>query len=450
MRGWRATGNGRAPVLVVEDEPLMRSLLTAAIQQSGAEVVAAADGVEGLEKFRECRSALIVSDVRMPHMDGLELLSAVRELEPTAAVVLVTGYDDEEMLKQVRESGADYVLSKPFRLDDLKRIVTRVCGPPRGGDPELVTQDVAMRQLVERAGRVARTEATVFLEGETGTGKEVLARWIHRESGRARGPFIAVNCAALPETLIEAELFGHERGAFTGAVGRRVGMFEAANGGTLLLDEVTEIPVGVQAKLLRALQEREVVRVGSAHAVRVDTRVIAVTNRDIRSEVGTGRFRADLYFRLAVIRLRMPALRERLGDVRALSEHFVRRYRAMHGGVAEGLTDGAVRMLEGHGWPGNVRELENVIQRAVILSGGREIGMEHLELEGLAAATTEVIAGAHTVAEMERALILTTLKRLGGNRTHTARALGVSVRTIRNRLREYRALGQAVEADRLD
>lgn len=450
MKGWRAMGNGQAPVLVVEDEPLMRSLLTAAIQQSGAEVIAAADGVEGLERFRECRSALVVSDVRMPHMDGLELLRAVRGLEPTAAVVLVTGYDDEEMLKQVRESGADYVLSKPFRLDDLKRIVTRICGPLPSSDPELVTQDIAMRQLVERAGRVARTEATVVVEGETGTGKEVLARWIHRESRRARGPFIAVNCAALPETLIEAELFGHERGAFTGAVGRRVGMFEAANGGTLLLDEVTEIPVGLQAKLLRALQEREVVRVGSAHAVRVDTRVIAVTNRNIRAEVGTGRFRADLYFRLAVIRLRVPALRERVADVRVLSEHFVRRYRAMHGAVVEGLTEGAVRMLEEHAWPGNVRELENVIQLAVILCGGREIGVEHLELEGLAGGTTEVIAGRQTVAEMERELILATLKRLGGNRTHTARALGVSVRTIRNRLREYRALGQAVEADRLD
>jgi DNA-binding NtrC family response regulator len=450
MRGWRAMGSGRAPVLVVEDEPLMRSLLTAAIQQSGADVIAAADGVEGLEKFRECRSALIVSDVRMPHMDGLELLRAVRELEPTAAVVLVTGYDDEDMLKQVREAGADYVLSKPFRLDDLKRIVARVYGQLPGSEPELVTQDVAMRQVVERAGRVARTEATVLIEGETGTGKEVLARWIHRESGRGRGPFVAVNCAALPESLIEAELFGHERGAFTGAVGRRVGVFEAANGGTLLLDEVTEIPVGIQAKLLRALQEREVVRVGSAHAVKVDTRVIAVTNRDIRSEVGTGRFRADLYFRLAVIRLRVPALRERVGDIRVLSEHFVRRYRAVHGGAVEGLTDAAVRMLEGHGWPGNVRELENVVQRAVILCSGRDIGTEHLELEGWASGPTEPSAGAQTVAEMERELILATLKRLGGNRTHTARALGVSVRTIRNRLREYRALGQAVQTRSLD
>jgi two-component system response regulator FlrC len=450
MKGWRAMANGRAPVLVVEDEPLMRSLLTAAIQQSGADVIAAADGVEGLEKFRECRSTLIVSDVRMPHMDGLALLRAVRALEPTAAVVLVTGYDDEEMLRQVRESGADYVLSKPFRLDDIKRIVTRVCGPTRGADPELVTQDVAMRQVVERASRVARTDATVLIEGETGTGKEVLARWIHREGIRGRGPFIAVNCAALPETLIEAELFGHERGAFTGAVGRRVGVFEAANGGTLLLDEVTEIPVGVQAKLLRALQEREVVRVGSAHAVKVDTRVIAVTNRDIRSEVSTGHFRADLYFRLAVIRLRVPALRERVGDVRILSEHFVGRYGTIHGGTVVGVTEDAVRVLEAHGWPGNVRELENVIQRAVILCAGREIGVEHLELEGLAAGTTGALTGAYTVAEMERELILATLKRLGGNRTHTARALGVSVRTIRNRLREYRALGHAAQTNQLD
>jgi two-component system response regulator FlrC len=246
-----------------------------------------------------------------------------------------------------------------------------------------------------------------------------------------------VNCSALPESLIEAELFGHERGAFTGATQRRAGRFEAASGGTLLLDEVTEIPLGLQAKLLRALQEREIERVGSSYPVKVDVRVIATTNRDLRGEVQQGRFRQDLFYRLNVLSFHLPPLRDRPGDIPILARHFLARYARAHGSSAEALSEGALDRLLVHGWPGNIRELENVMQRAVILCADREVTAEDILLEEGPVAVPAP-AAARTVAAMEKDLILSTLARLGGNRTHTARALGLSVRTIRNRLREYR------------
>jgi len=300
----------------------------------------------------------------------------------------------------------------------------------------VLTSDPGMTSVLALARRVATTDATVLIQGETGTGKEVLAQFIHRSSNRALGPFVAVNCSALPETLIEAELFGHERGAFTGATGRRSGRFEAASGGTLLLDEVTEIPVGLQAKLLRTLQEQEVARVGSDRPVKVDTRVIAVTNRDLRTEVREGRFRSDLFYRLNVITFHLPPLRERPSDIPLLSRHFLLKYAAAHGSRAESFTPAALEMLALHWWPGNVRELENAIQRAVILCPGRLIDQEHVVIEEQAAEPGRTPG--YTVADMERHLILSTLQRMNGNRTHTAKALGLSVRTIRNRLREYR------------
>jgi DNA-binding NtrC family response regulator len=287
---------------------------------------------------------------------------------------------------------------------------------------------------------VAKTEATVLITGETGTGKELLARLIHSASPRAAGPCLSVNCAALPESLIEAELFGHERGAFTGAAARRAGRFEAASGGTLVLDEVSELPLAIQPKLLRALQEREVVRVGSNQPVRVNVRIVALTNRDLAAEVRAGRFREDLYYRLNVVSLRLPPLRERRGDIPLLAHHFLDRYRLAHASAARGFSPQALNLLLAHRWPGNVRELENVVQRALILCPGPEIGPEHLELEPLLAPAP---APGLTVQEMERQLILSTLERLNGNRTHTARALGLSVRTIRNRLRRYRMEAQA-------
>jgi two-component system response regulator FlrC len=427
------------PALVVDDEPMVRKLLAEALQRAGVETLTASDGQEALAVFEEARPPLVVADLRMPGLDGLALMRAVKAASPETAVVIVTGAGDPETIRELTAEGAAHVLLKPFTFGELRVVLGRLARrPERTADEPIpvLTQHPAMTAVLDLARRVARTDVTVLIEGETGSGKEVLSRLIHRESARAGRPFVAVNCSALPESLIEAELFGHERGAFTGAVGRRVGRFEAASGGTLLLDEVTEIPLGLQAKLLRALQERRIERVGSNEAVRVDVRVIAVTNRDVRAEVRDGRFRQDLYYRLNVLPLRVPPLRERVSDVPLLASHFLARYALAYDSPAQTLTPEALERLAGHSWPGNVRELENTIQRAAILCGGPRVGPEHIVLEE--PALDGPAASRRTAAEVERDLILSTLARLDGNRTHTARELGLSVRTIRNRLRDYR------------
>ena len=305
---------------------------------------------------------------------------------------------------------------------------------------------------LRRAEQVAGAEASILITGESGTGKEVLARHIHRRSRRAAGPFIALNCAAIPENLLESELFGHEKGAFSGAIARRIGKFEAANGGTLLLDEISEMDVRLQAKLLRALQEREVDRLGGTAPVKVDVRILATSNRDLPVEVAAGRFREDLYFRLNVVSLRLPPLRERPGDIPALAEHYARRYADVNGVPVRPLSQTALLRLSGHGWRGNVRELENTVHRAVLLATGNEIGTEAIELSpgssgGAAVAAGGTAIGAlvgRTMDEVERELIIETLGHTLGNRTHAATILGISIRALRNKLRDYAQAGVAV------
>jgi DNA-binding NtrC family response regulator len=431
------------PVLVVDDEPMVRKTLARALERTGADVVTAASGHEALAKFQELKSALILADIKMPGMDGFALLRSVKELAPETAVVLVTGYGSDEIEEEAKQAGAAHVLTKPFTHAELQEVLKQVLARSTAAVPPaapILTANAKMEAMLALARRVAKTDATVLIEGETGTGKELLAKFLHRESGRASGPFVAVNCAALPESLIESELFGHEKGAFTGANGRRAGRFEAATGGTLLLDEVTEIPLGLQAKLLRALQEGEVTRVGSSHPISVDVRVIAVTNRDLRHEVADGRFRQDLFYRLNVVSLSPPALRDRAGDLPLLARHFLLKYAAEYHSRAEGFRPEAMQKLLAHPWPGNVRELENVIQRAVILCGDTQVGPDEIVLdEGVPAAEgLPVPPAGRTMNELQRDAILSTLQRLGGNRTHTAKALGVTVRTIRNHLRKYR------------
>jgi DNA-binding NtrC family response regulator len=432
-----------APVMVVDDEAMVRKSLAQAIERSGAEVITASDGEEALAKFREMRNPLVFADVRMPGMGGVALLRSVKSLAPDTAVVLITGFATQELAAEAAREGASRLLCKPFTLDEIRGILSETLGGLAGESwrrAPVLTESPRMESTLALARRVASTEATVLIQGETGTGKELMARFIHDASPRASGPFVAVNCCALPETLVESELFGHERGAFTGAVGRRTGWFEVAAGGTIVLDEVSEIPLAVQAKLLRTLQEREVHRVGSSHAVKVNVRVIAVSNRDLRLEVQAGRFREDLFYRLNVVSLNLPALRERPGDIPLLSRHFLQKYADATRSRAEAITPDAMARLLAHGWPGNIRELENVIQRAVILATEREIGPEHVLPEPSFVPAPSEEAPGRTVMELEKELILSTLKRLNGNRTHAAKALGVSVRTIRNRLREYRVL----------
>jgi DNA-binding NtrC family response regulator len=432
-----ARGAVRAPVLVVDDEPIVRSSLARAVSRAGMGVVTAADGLEALARLREQASAAVLADVRMPGLDGFGLLRSIKAQSPETPVVLVTGFPSDEVALQAHRAGAAGVLSKPVSPEELQRTLQAVL-PPGAADEGAVilTATPTMEKVLALARRVARTEATVLIQGETGTGKELLARYIHRESGRAGRALVAVNCAALPESLIESELFGHEKGAFTGAAARRLGRFEAADGGTLLLDEVTEIPLVLQAKLLRALQEGEVVRVGNSHPVTVDVRVIAVTNRELRDEVAAGRFRPDLFYRLNVVNLRPLPLRERAGDIPVLARHFLDKYAALHGGPGRDFSPEALSRLLAHRCPGNVRELENAVQRAVILATGPRIEAEGLVLEE--ALTPPVVTGGRTLGELKRDVILSTLERLSGNRTHTARALGLSDRTIRNHLRRYR------------
>ena len=331
----------------------------------------------------------------------------------------------------------------------------------------MVARDPAMLAAVRRAEQVAASEASVLITGESGTGKEVLARHIHRRSRRAAGPFVALNCAAIPENLLESEMFGHERGAFSGAVARRAGKFEAADGGTLLLDEISEMDVRLQAKLLRVIQEREIDRLGGTAPVRVNVRILATSNRDLTAEMAAGRFRDDLYFRLNVVSLRIPSLRERPGDIAALADHYARRYADVNGVPLRPLSQAAHALLAVHGWRGNVRELENTVHRAVLLATGDEIGAEAIELApgiGGPAQSVQSASGqsasvqsapaqhapgvsglvGRTMDEVERGLILETLSHTLGNRTHAATILGISIRALRNKLRDYAQAGAAV------
>ena len=448
----------RGSVLVADDEPGMRLALREVLRRGGWTVRVAESAEEALEVLAaEGPFALMLTDYRMPGMTGLELVRIAARDYPAMPTVMMTAYGTvEDAVNAMKEGAADYLL-KPFSFDAVTEVVRRATR--RGAEqvahaddaqtarPErglMIGSSAAFAQIVRIAEDVATADSTVILMGESGTGKEVLARHIHACSGRT-GPFVGVNCAALPEGLLESELFGHEKGAFTGAQMARKGRFEQAQGGTLLLDEISEMPLGLQAKLLRVLQEREVTPVGSPTTVKLDTRVIATTNRDLDLEVREGRFRKDLFFRLHVIALPVPALRERPEDVLPLAESFLKKHQRA-GRPAMSLSREAAAWLRGHAWPGNVRELENMIERACLLTRGMVIQPEDLALNlkphtplpspAGASAGFEAAAGL-TLEEMERRMILATLDQTGGNRTKTADLLGVSVRTIRNKLHQY-------------
>ncbi len=378
-----------------------------------------------------------------------DIAALVRGLaaERIAVPVVACGLDtDAAVAVRAIHDGAREFLPLPPDADLIAAILQAASGETHA----LIARDPAMLATVKRAEQVAGAEASVLITGESGTGKEVLARHIHRRSRRAAGPFVALNCAAIPENLLESEMFGHERGAFSGAQARRIGKFEAADGGTLLLDEVSETDVRLQAKLLRAIQEREIDRLGGDKPVRVNVRILATSNRDLLSEAAAGRFREDLYFRLNVVSLRVPPLRERPGDVAALAEHYVRHYADVNGLPHRPLSRLAQARLMGHPWRGNVRELENAMHRAVLLATGDEIDADALEVTPAAGSPTPAAMGGvaglvgRTMDDVERDLILETLTHTLGNRTHAATILGISIRALRNKLRDYAAGGSAV------
>ena len=452
-------------VLVVDDEPLIRKFLVETMTRMGFEVQSAADGAEALKKVKVETFDLIFTDIKMPQLNGMDLLRAVREHTPESVVVMMTAYATVESAVEAMKVGAfDYII-KPFSPDQIEMVTKRAAERQslieenkylrseilkEYGFGEIIGKTPVMHGIFEVIRKVANSRATVLVQGESGTGKELVARAIHYNSTRANAPFIKVNCAALPENLLESEIFGHEKGAFTGAVTRRPGRFELAHRGTLLLDEISEIPLGLQAKLLRVLQEREFERVGGTRPIKVDVRIVATTNRNLDEEIEAKRFREDLFFRLNVIPITLPPLRERGGDVPLLAQHFVERYSRENNRPPKAITPDAIEAMLHYSWPGNVREVQNVIERAIVLDVADEIRLEHLALRpvGHEADDADEIVDAvgRTVAEMERRLILKTLKAVGGNRGKTAELLQISVRTLRNKLNQYRAEGVFAEA----
>ena len=382
--------------------------------------------------------------VELPHDVGALIRAMASERIPTPVVACGTDADAPSAIQAIRE-GAREFLPLPPDPDLIAAILEAAAGESH----TLVARDPVMLDTIRRADQVARSEASIMITGESGTGKEVMARHIHRRSKRAAGPFVALNCAAIPENLLESEMFGHEKGAFSGALARRAGKFEAADGGTILLDEITEMDVRLQAKLLRAIQEREIDRLGGTSPVKVNVRILATSNRDLPGEVAAGRFREDLYFRLNVVSLRLPPLRERPGDIEALADFYGRRFAEVNGIAYRPLARAALVKLASHSWRGNVRELENTVHRAVLLAAGDVIGPDAIELAGgpaPAGASTGSISSlvGRTMEQVERDLILETLGHTLGNRTHAAVILGISIRALRNKLRDYAQSGVSV------
>jgi len=453
------TENKHMNILVVEDDDALRDALLVTLEAAGHRVHGADGGATALALIARESFSMVVSDLRMAPMDGLELLAEIRARKPGLPVLLMTAFGDVDKAVAAMRGGACDFMLKPFEPRALIEQIARYAQPPRAeGATGVIAADQRTKEVLLLSARVAKTDATVLLTGESGTGKEVFARYIHDQSNRARGPFVAINCAAIPDNLLEATLFGYEKGAFTGAQTAQAGKFEQANGGTLLLDEISEMPMSLQAKLLRVLQEREVERVGGKKPIPLDIRVLATSNRDMAGEVAAGRFREDLYYRLNVFPLEIPALRSRPGDIVPLANHFLAQHGARLGKTAKLAASGEAK-LAAHSWPGNVREMENAMQRAMILAPGDLIEAEHLLLAVSpmtppTVAAAPVAAAAATVAEaattpeipanmkdLERLHILETLARVGGSRKKAVDILGISERTLRYKLKQYKDEG---------
>jgi two-component system response regulator HydG len=444
----------KARILVVDDEPGARTGLERLLRQEGHDVDTADDGLAALDCAAEHPPDLVVTDLDMPKMDGIELLRMLRQQDPDLPVIVVTASDDvTNAVVAMRAGAADY-LTKPIDFDTLVVAIERALEQrelrveaenlrrqlrDRDGDglQGLIGASAAMQKVYRTARQVAASRATVLVTGESGTGKGELARAIHALSPRAKQPFVSLHCAALAESLLESELFGHEKGSFTGADKRRLGRFEQANGGTLFLDEIGEIPALTQVKLLKVLQERTFERVGGNESIHVDVRVVAATNRDLAADVRDGRFREDLFYRLNVVHIEMPPLRLRGADVIVLANHFLHRFALENHKRVEGFTPKARSKLLGYRWPGNVRALENAIERAVVLCEGALLDEDDLPFESAPDTQVGLRIPGSTMAELERYAILKTLEAVDGSTTKAAELLDISVRTIQYRMHEY-------------
>ena len=444
-----------AKILVVDDEPSILKLLKEALTQWGYQVACVGTGAEALEAIRTELFDAAITDIRMPEMSGLDLLREIKRHDESIEVVVMTGYPTIASAVEALKEGAYDYLSKPLILDELRHLMARVTERrflkgevqslrTRLGEELTVNELVGNSQLMQRVkeiiGKVATTDSPVLIEGESGTGKELVAAAIHRLSTRNKGPFIPVNCSAIPEDLLESEFFGHVRGAFSGAVSDALGLFRGAHDGTIFLDEIAELSPGLQVKLLRVLQEMQVRPVGSTKAHPVDVRVIAATNRDLDRSIADGRFRQDLYYRLNVVRVTLPQLRSRREDIPALVNHFLRRYNRRFRRDVKGITPDALATLGGHDFPGNVRELENVIERAFVMGAREQITLADLPVLGTASVPSASVPQSGTVprlADVEKDLILRALAFYKDDKEAAASALGISRRTIYRRLKEY-------------
>ena len=460
------TAEAATKVLIVEDEVHARQGLAELISDWGYRTETARDGAEGFEKVIAWSPEIVITDLKMPRMDGMELLMKLADSDASLAVIVLTAQGSVELAVDAMKLGAYDFLPKPVdavRLRTILRNATR----QRETEPEraaarqerrqtgslgaMVGQSPKMREIFTLVERIAASNVSVLITGESGTGKELVARTLHDLSDRRQRPFVAVNCAAIPETLMESEIFGHEKGAFTGATERRAGCFELAEGGTLLLDELGEMPIGTQAKLLRVLEERKLRRLGGTTEIAVDVRVLAATNRNPQDAVADGQLRADLLYRLNVFHVQIPPLRERPEDIPLMVDAMLVEMNARHGRRVAGIAPGALERLRSYRWPGNARELRNQMERAVILTqDGGSIEETHFQTEDLRDEPPADISGAGesvhlkvgtTVAEAERRLILKTLESAGGNKTRAAQMLALSLKTLHNKLKEYRQQG---------
>lgn len=435
-------------VLIVDDEVLMRNFLVEALKRKGLEALAAENGVKALSLIKEHSFDLVITDMKMPGMTGLELLKSIKEISPSTLVIVVTAFGTIENAVEAMQTGAFHYLIKPFSLESLMANIEKAnqhvvlveentyLREQVGSNPSMrpvIAESPAMKKILEEVQQIAKSNANVFINGETGTGKEVIAHLVHYSSPRANQPFIKVNCAAVPEALVESEFFGHEKGAFTGAVSKRLGRFELADKGSLLLDEITEIPLALQAKLLRVTQEQEFERVGGGKPIKVNVRLISTSNRDMREAIANKVLREDLYYRLNVVPINLPPLRERHEDIIPLAEYFIERTCQCNHLERKTLSADAKKKLLAYRWPGNVREMANVMERAIVMDRGKMIQGDHLYLDG---PLVSPIAG-KTLQELEKQLIVETLQMHDENRTKVAEALGINAKMLRDKLLEH-------------
>ena len=421
-------------ILVVDDDLQMRAALKEAVERMGYRAVMAEHPVEALKIIDTETVSMIITDMKMPRMDGLTFIREARKKTGSLPILVITGHGTVENAVEVMKEGVCEYLMKPFSFESLTKMICSIMSRTSHKGNEVITDNDYIKNLIKLAGNVAQSDMTVLILGESGTGKELLARYIHKSSRRSSKPFIAVNCAAIPDNLLESELFGFEKGSFTGATERKAGKFEIANEGTILLDEIGEMSATLQAKLLRVLQEKEVDRIGGKQPIPVDVRVIATTNRDPQEEIEEGRFREDLYYRLSAFPLTLIPLRERPEDIKLLADHFMKKFSLELNKEISGFSDDAVDFLETRHWKGNIREFENAIQRAVLISRSELIEKNDFMIEGN---NSKSDTQSGSLKNMEMDLIMKTLDDTGGNKAKAAKLLGVSVRTIRNKLNEY-------------